>query len=1166
MTHGDVWLDAQGAQSRYHSDRGIPRYISEHIRALVGAAPERVQAVGIQATEPLTSNLSFLLGSGRLVQRRPTQPPPAPLPRIYHVMAPFDLDSPLTQVWPTWARQPSIATVVTLYDLIPLLFADHYLADPALRARYLTRVELVRAASHVLAISETTANDAMQHLGIPKSRITVIDAGVAAPFKTTTARRQGPARFSNLEPDYILYVGGIDFRKNVERLILAYARVDGGVRSRHQLVITCKVLPEERAALEKLAADAGLPAGRLILTGYVDDVELAALYGAARLFVFPSFYEGSALPILEAMAAELPVAAARASTSPELLGDVEATFDPFDVEDMAATIQRCVTDEALLGRLRQRSQRRTASGRYTWERVAERTLEAYDLTVRQHRNSQGRKRIAWFTPWPPERSGVADYSQCLVAALAEHVDVDVIVADGVVYESPTVPGVRLIPYGEYKQWSQFMGQPDRVVYSMGNSPFHGWIFDAMKDRPGVVLVHDAWLYGFHSWRARASGDVDWVTHLSAQIDAAYATQLGAGRFRNQAPTVDEAHRLGICLTSDVQERAEELIVHCQYAADVLRFDWRGRGAPPPVHVVPHAAPPVANRRTRPASPIVLSHGIVSEAKALTTLIEAFARVATRHPEVRLVLAGDASGGEAERWLALAHVHGIADRVELPGFLPNEEYEPLIANASVGVQLRLVMHGEASGAVSRNLAAGVPTIVTDGGWFAELPRSAVVHVPPAVSVERLEAEIERLLVDQDHADKVARGAQEYAARISFAAVARAHLDVLFPSRQAAVPAPVAAGAATTPLRHAAATVVVITHNRRRNVALVLAALERQTTRDFAVVVADDASTDGTRDLVEGTADTPMWSGRLQWVPVPGGPSGCSRPRNVGADHAAPGSSLLVFLDSDVLLGDDAMANLLRVHRSSPDVAIFPAVHWLPPLDGDDLMTRLGEGGASVLMADVPRHEARRVEGTIVGLDPRGLAAFDRESGPVRPEHALFTFAALPVDVWRGTGGFDEAIQGYGYEDMEMGVRLARGQVRGLMTDELTGLHIWHAKDDWTTLSLQSERNLDYVLRKHGPTATSDHWADFSVWWHYHADRGGCVVEDAHGRLWAVDPRERMRLLLPDSSWIERLGHHRPDVARRDVSGLRNAGVARDLPVRRWTGPRAAVATPVCAMPQ
>src|SRR5262249_20573285 len=118
----------------------------------------------------------------------------------------------------------------------------------------------------------------------------------------------------------------------------------------------------------------------LVLTGFVSDRDLAALYRSCELFVFPSLYEGAGLPILEAMTCGAPVAASGISAMPELLGDVRATFDPSDPADIARCISEVLDDPAMLDALRERSRKRAAL--YTWERVAQRTIEGYERAMR----------------------------------------------------------------------------------------------------------------------------------------------------------------------------------------------------------------------------------------------------------------------------------------------------------------------------------------------------------------------------------------------------------------------------------------------------------------------------------------------------------------------------------------------------------------------------------------------------------------------------------------------------------------------------------------------------------------------------------------------------------------------------------------------------------------
>jgi len=788
LASASIWLDAQGAQNRIHFDRGIPRYINAQLHAIVDLAPAAIGGIGLNPAMPLTGNLDWLLGSGRLQWVRAGAEAPAPRPRLYHVMSPIELGRSIDEIWPRWVRNPETKTVVTLYDLIPLVFAEHYLRQPQLRARYLARIELIRCADHVLVLSQTTANDAIEHLKVSPERLTVIGAGVAESFTdgdsgsgSGESRRSVHRRFAELRPGFLLYVAGIEFRKNIERLIEAHGLTTAAFRAAHQLVITCRMLPEEREHLLRCGEQAGLSVDDLLLTGYVTDSELTALYRSCELFVFASFYEGSGLPVLEAMACGAPVAASNTSTSPEILGDQEATFDPFDPRDIARVLEATLADAGLMERLRERSRRRV--GEYTWHHVAQRSLEGYeralDVTIGGRPWRRRRRRIVLFTPWPPERSGVASYNRRLVQELGRRIDVDIVVGGNrAVYAPPQEPGASLVHIDDVG-WHRPLRVHDGIAYCMGNSRFHAHVYEALREQHGLVIAHDVRLTGFYGWYAGTERPDDPAGRLGERIAAMYGSRVGS--FEDRAPTPAEQSALGIYMTHEIQEYAERLIVHSDYAADIVRLDRPLCGPqPPPVTVLPLAFPDGPARRPRrcdPSAPLIASFGVVSSVKNPHVMIEALALLATERPGARLVLAGGADDAELERWRTVAADAGLADRVSLPGHVSGAEWDRLLNEADLALQLRVVSNGEASAAATDCMARGLPVVVTDQGWFAELPDDAVVKVPVGVTAPRLASAIADVVDNAGRASGLAAAALDHARTNSFEAVADGYLQAL-----------------------------------------------------------------------------------------------------------------------------------------------------------------------------------------------------------------------------------------------------------------------------------------------------------------------------------------------------------------------------------------------------
>jgi glycosyltransferase involved in cell wall biosynthesis len=318
-------------------------------------------------------------------------------------------------------------------------------------------------------------------------------------------------------------------------------------------------------------------------------------------------------------------------------------------------------------------------------------------------------------------------------------------------------------------------------------------------------------------------------------------------------------------------------------------------------------------------------------------------------------------------------------------------------------------------------------------------------------------------------------------------------------------------------------VVPAYNREANLGLLLASLERQSSTDFHVVVADDGSTDGTASLIAGLARRPAWRGRLTRIscgPHQGVRTG--RARNIGAANLPDGTSLLMMLDTDLILQPDAIAMLGDAHARHPGKVLLGMVDWLPPMNQDELLETVRSGDIIALRDQVPTAAPARVQGTFVGPELRtGLLELPAgQPAPLLPQWALPLNSAWPLDLYWAAGGFDEAMSGYGYQDMELGSRAAAAGAQCVPCPELWALHVWHSKPP--AAMGENQRNLDRYLRRWGTNGVSEIDIDWSLWFHYHKERGGTVARSAEG-LWAVSGDRRHRIALPDDGWLEPLGH-------------------------------------------
>lgn len=277
---------------------------------------------------------------------------------------------------------PNVPTVVTIHDVIPLILPAY--SRPLHVRVYMKMVSAAaRRARAVLTVSEAAKKDIIRTLGIPPERVHVtynaIDPGMR-PITDPAALERMRGNFG-IAREYLLYFGGFDVRKNVERVIRAFHAARTGFRHPWQLVLAGSLnlvghplYPDPRP----LAAALGLEKD-VVVTGRVSNEEKALLYSAATAFVFPSLYEGFGIPVLEAMACGAPVITSNVSSLPEVAGDAALLVDPTSVDALTEAMLKMLNDAGLREEMRQRGFRRAA--RFSWDDSAARTLDVYRQVI-----------------------------------------------------------------------------------------------------------------------------------------------------------------------------------------------------------------------------------------------------------------------------------------------------------------------------------------------------------------------------------------------------------------------------------------------------------------------------------------------------------------------------------------------------------------------------------------------------------------------------------------------------------------------------------------------------------------------------------------------------------------------------------------------------------------
>lgn len=275
----------------------------------------------------------------------------------------------------------SCPTVLTIHDLSLLSHPETHEAGRVRRAR--RRLPLMtRAATLIVTPTESVRREVCARFSIESERVVAVPEAPRRVFRPLSAIAAEVVRKRlGIEDEFLLFVGTIEPRKNLPTLIRAFREVlrEIQTKSRLQLVVTGKTgwMADDLFAELK---EAGL-SSRVVLTGYLPDDDLCALYSSCRAFVYPSLYEGFGLPPLEAMACGAPVVASRIESIAEVCVDAALLVAPTDTHELARNITKLLQDENLRRLMAEKGMRRAAE--FSWERTARLMREVYDEALRR---------------------------------------------------------------------------------------------------------------------------------------------------------------------------------------------------------------------------------------------------------------------------------------------------------------------------------------------------------------------------------------------------------------------------------------------------------------------------------------------------------------------------------------------------------------------------------------------------------------------------------------------------------------------------------------------------------------------------------------------------------------------------------------------------------------
>lgn len=753
-----IGFDMMAAQSPHHGGRGIGRYATSLVSTLLNREDGHEYVLYVHDGLPSdvvpaspraeVSTLAFDWRRGGTVStglEDLARSNPDGL-EVLIITSPFEFWGGYT---PPARPCRGLKTASIVYDMIPFLFQNESVVAPHLPRHYRVLDELSRY-DRLLAISEATRRDCLALLGLSPAHVVNIGAASDPAFfmpdgdATASESTRSLLESMGITRPFVFNVGGLDERKNTYALMESFSTLPDRLRRTHQLVLTFWISDGDRTDVLEFARGLGLE-NELVLTGKVSDETLLRLYQRCTSFVFSSRYEGFGLPLLEAMHCGAAVLAGNNSSQIDVVGDAGLLASAGDRGDIAAKLARLLDDQELRTSLKARALLQAA--RFSWSQTADRALEAIqDLGERRssgrarfHGGHTRKPRIAFFSPLPPRKSGISDYSGYLLEELRATYRIDLFHDSGYVPE-PALRSTDLTAcdYRLFDRLAAVRGY-HAIVYQMGNSRYHNFMFDIMQRHPGVVTLHDLCLAGFHINYGHADGPnieflrdelLEWYPESRDEIERC------SSEWRSDAEAVvRECATRGWNLERRVLDRATRVILHSRWGLEQVRRTAPGFANK--LRVIPHGIPPrrstAAQRvtiRAKYAVPrealIFASFGFIHPDKMSPQALDAFATIARENPAACFVFVGEEADGGAVRRHAASL--GLSDRVRFLGRQPAEAFVELMAVTDVGVNLRLPpTNGETSGALLNLLASAVATIVTDVATFSDYPSNVVRKV-------------------------------------------------------------------------------------------------------------------------------------------------------------------------------------------------------------------------------------------------------------------------------------------------------------------------------------------------------------------------------------------------------------------------------------------------------
>ena len=659
-----------------------------------------------------------------------------------------------------------IKTVVTIYDLIPLIFQEQYLGNEDVKKFYFKKLRLLYEADLLLAISDATREDAINILGIPSNKVINISGAIDKTKFYKLEKQQINqnilTKFFITQP-YIMYTGGLDFRKNLNTSIEAFSKIDKKLFDAYQYVIVCKITKSQKEDFYNLLENLAIPKHKIIFTNYVTDEELNILYNQAKLFIFPSIYEGFGLPILEAINCNTVVIGSKNSSIIEIIERDDCMFDPTNIKEISTKISNILNDEKLYAELQNYFSKRALE--FSWEKSAQITTTAYKKLLLEKKPTIKRQKIAFFSPLPNKRSGISDYSLELLPFLSKYMDIDIFIDDNYTVDDD------YLKYNfhifSYKLFDDLKVNYDNIIYQFGNSEFHHYMYDIALKNKGVIVLHDFYLSGLIDYIATKEQNRDFfienITYSHPNRPLIYHKENSKFKL-DIVKSIDE-----LPMNKMILDSAKSIIVHSNYSKELCKKYYKDDYDISQINqLIKQPSQKIIDSRDKvkklldfeQTDIIVSAFGHITDMKQYDFILESFAKADIfKNQNIKLFFVGDYLSDSYKSYIQNIIKKYNFKNITITGFVDDTTYKNYLLASDIAINLRVNSRGETSRALLMNMAYALPTIVNDYATFAELPDDTVVKVLKNSQNDFIK-KLKELLNDKEKRNSLSKSAYGY----------------------------------------------------------------------------------------------------------------------------------------------------------------------------------------------------------------------------------------------------------------------------------------------------------------------------------------------------------------------------------------------------------------------